>query len=113
MAAAAQKEVTLPPQHGVAGRYAAALYMAAAKADKLGAVEGELAQVAALVAESKDFNEFIKDPSVPTGTKVEGLNAVLSKMGASDITKNFVGASPGRAGTWRGVALRALLRNQA
>lgn len=38
MAAAAGKEVKLPPQHGIPGRYAAALYMAAVKTDNLGKV---------------------------------------------------------------------------
>lgn len=97
LAQAAEAEVKLPPQHSIPGRYAAALYMAAAKADKLGAVEEELGQVAAMVAQSKDFSEFIKDPSVTTQAKVEGLNSVLAKMGASDITKNFMG-EPGRQG---------------
>eukprot|EP00887_Chlorella_sp_A99_P007707 scaffold20.g7707.t1 len=91
LAEAAGKEIKLPPQHGVAGRYAAALYMAAVKANKLDGVEGELEQVATLLSESADFAGFINDPSVPTRAKTEGLNAVLSKLGASDITSNFVG----------------------
>ncbi|KAL4452278.1 hypothetical protein ABPG75_007940 [Micractinium tetrahymenae] len=91
LAQAAEKEVTLPPQHGVPGRYAAALYMAAVKTDTLGKVEDELSQVASLMAESRDFSAFVADPSVPRETKVDGLNSVLTKMGATDITKNFVG----------------------
>lgn len=90
-AAAAEKEVKLPPQHGIAGRYAAALYMAAVKSDALSKVESELSSVAQLMSESKDFSTFIADPSVPRNTKLDGLDAVLSKMGASEITKNFVG----------------------
>ncbi len=82
----------LPPQHGIAGRYAAALYMAAVKSDTLSKVESELSGVAQLMSESKDFSTFITDPSVPRNTKLDGLDAVLSKMGASEITKNFVGA---------------------
>lgn len=91
-AQAAEKEVKLPPQHGIAGRYAAALYMAAVKSDTLSKVESELSSVAQLMSESKDFSTFIADPSVPRNTKLDGLDAVLSKMGASEITKNFVGA---------------------
>lgn len=82
----------LPPQHGVPGRYAAALYMAAVKTDSLAKVEGELSQVASLMSESKDFHAFVADPSVPREVKIDGLNSVLSKMGATDITKNFIGA---------------------
>lgn len=42
MAAAAEKEVKLPPQHGIPGRYAAALYMAAVKTDNLAKVTARL-----------------------------------------------------------------------
>lgn len=58
-----------------------------------------LPQVASLMAESKDFNNFVADPSVPRETKVDGLNSILTKMGATDVTKNFVGAPqwPGHA----------------
>ncbi|EFN55000.1 hypothetical protein CHLNCDRAFT_35784 [Chlorella variabilis] len=91
LAQAAEKEVKLPPQHGIPGRYAAALYMAALKTDSLQKVEGELSQVSSLMAESKDFNAFVGDPSVPRAVKVDGLNSILTKMGATDITKNFVG----------------------
>lgn len=91
LAAAAQKEVQLPPQHGIPGRYAAALYMAAVKGENLAKVEEELSNVATLMSESKDFNAFVADPSVPRATKIDGLNSVLTKMGATDITKNFIG----------------------
>ena len=90
LAAAAAQEVKLPPQHSIAGRYAAALYLAAAKAGKLEGVEGELAQVTTIITESTDFHNFIHDPSVPTKRKTEGLAVVLDKLGASDLTKNFM-----------------------
>jgi hypothetical protein len=89
--------VKLPPQHGVPGRYAAALYMAAVKTDSLQKVEAELSQVANLMSESKDFNSFVADPTVPREVKIDGLNSILSKMGATDITKNFIGAQQGEA----------------
>lgn len=38
------------------------------------------------------------DPSVPRATKIDGLNSILGKMGATDITKNFVGERLGRGG---------------
>ena len=80
----------MPPQYGISGRYAAALYMAAAKGNQLDKVEKELAQITSLMTESKEFSNFVADPSLPSATRVEGLNAVLSKMGASDITKRFI-----------------------
>lgn len=88
--AAEAAEVKLPPQFGIPGRYAAALYMAAAKGNKLDAVEKELGQVASLLSESKDFNSFVSDPSVPRKAKMDGIQAIMGKMNASDITKNFV-----------------------
>ena len=119
MAAAAEKEIKLPPQHGIPGRYAAALYMAAVKGGTLSKVEQELGQVASLMGESKEFSSFVSDPSVPRHAKIDGLNSVLTKMGATDITKNFIGGwvggwvpavgSVGDVG-WGGIARWAALR---
>ena len=106
LAAAAQKEVQLPPQHGIPGRYAAALYMAAVKGENLAKVEEELSNVATLMSESKDFNAFVADPSVPRATKIDGLNSVLTKMGATDITKNFIGGCRASAGQLQCGAVR-------
>lgn len=90
LAEAAGKDIKIPPQYGIPGRYAAALYMAAAKGNQLDKVEKELAQISSLIAESKEFNSFVSDPSLPSKIRVQGLDAVLSKMGASDITKRFI-----------------------
>jgi F-type H+-transporting ATPase subunit O len=64
--------------------------MAASKAGSLGKVEKELAQIAGLMKDSKEFKTFVTDPSMPSDSRAAGLNAVLSKMGASDITKRFI-----------------------
>lgn len=64
--------------------------MAAVKANALDKVEKELAQISGLMTDSKEFRNFVLDPSVPSETRVEGLNAILGKMGASDVTKRFV-----------------------
>lgn len=90
LAQAAPQEVSLPPQYGIPGRYAAALYMAAVKGGSLSAVEKELSQISTLLSDSKDFKAFVTDPSLPSGTRTQGLHAVLNKMGACDITKRFV-----------------------
>lgn len=90
LAQAAEKQVVLPPQYGIPGRYAAALYMAAVKGDQLSAVEKELSQISGLLAESQEFREFVSDPSLPAKARTDGLHAVLGKMGATDITKRFV-----------------------
>jgi F-type H+-transporting ATPase subunit O len=90
LADAAGKDIKIPPQYGIPGRYAAALYMAAAKGNQLDKVEKELANISSLMAESKEFSAFVSDPSLPSQVRVQGLDAVLKKMGASDITKRFI-----------------------
>ncbi|KAG7673433.1 hypothetical protein Ndes2526B_g03121 [Nannochloris sp. 'desiccata'] len=90
LAEAAGKAIKLPPQYGIPGRYAAALYLAASKGNQLEKVEKDLAQISSLMAESKEFSSFVSDPSLPSKVRVQGLDAVLKKMGASDITKRFI-----------------------
>lgn len=64
--------------------------MAAVKANQLEKVQKEVAQIAGLMKDSKEFNTFVSDPSLPSEARIQGLGAVLGKMGASDITKRFV-----------------------
>lgn len=64
--------------------------MAAVKANQLDKVQKEVAQIAGLMKDSKDFSNFVSDPSLPSDARTEGLHAVLGKMGASDITKRFI-----------------------
>ena len=90
LAAAAEKEIVIPPQYDIPGRYAAALYMAAVKANALDKVQKEVSQIAGLMTDSKDFSAFVADPSLTSMARTEGLHAVLGKMGASEITKRFV-----------------------
>ena len=74
-------------------------------------VEEELSSVAQLMNESKDFNNFVVDPSVPRATKIDGLNAILTKMGATDITKNFIGGCcSSRVLAWRALAFGSASR---
>lgn len=79
------------PVHGTAGRYAAALYMAGAKADKLDEIEEDLDQINDAAEESEEFRNFLKDPSIPKQSKQEALDAVLDGLKVSDLTKNFFG----------------------
>lgn len=88
-AEAAAADPHLPPQFSVAGRYANALYVSAAKAGKLDAVTSELGQMSSLLQQSDDFREFVADPTVSQKVKVEGMDSVMSGLGTSDITKNF------------------------
>lgn len=82
--------VRLPPQFTVAGRYAAALYMAASKAGALDNVSAELGRVTEIMASSDEFRNFVLDPTIPQGAKQAGVSSVLEGLGASEITRNFV-----------------------
>ena len=111
---------------GLAGKYAAALYIAGYKAKALDQIDNDLVEVgleSALVtatpgraeealplllklqrpeapcreqvwntaAKSKEFRNFLKDPSIPKREKAESLDAVLGELQISEITKRFFG----------------------
>jgi F-type H+-transporting ATPase subunit O len=80
-----------PPIHifGTAGRYASALYTAAAKAGKLDQVEQDFAQLAQITEESEQLHNLLFDPSIPKREKEAGLQAVLDKAQAAQLTRNF------------------------
>eukprot|EP00891_Asterochloris_glomerata_P002740 jgi/Astpho2/2740/Aster-00920 len=87
----AAEKVTIPiTVHGTEGRYASALYSAAARAQQIDTVEKDLDEIWNLEAESEDFGKFVMDPSIPKTTKTEGLQAILGTMDVSDLTKRFL-----------------------
>lgn len=84
------ESVSLPRQYTVPGRYAAALYQVAARAGALDAVSGDLKQVGEILEKSKDFAQFVTDPTVERSTKSKGLEGVLEGLQATELTRNFV-----------------------
>lgn len=78
------------PTYGIAGRYAAALYTAAAKQNKLDEVNSNLSSVVSLAEENDVFEQYLKDPSIPRKQKMESLNALFVGMQLGDLTKSFV-----------------------
>lgn len=50
-------------------------------------------QINGAAEESDEFRDFLKDPSIPRSSKQDALDAVLSGLQVSDLTKNFFGAS--------------------
>jgi len=76
--------------YGIPGRYASALFSAAAKGEALEQVEAELTEVYNMAVESPDFERFLSDPTVPREAKKEGLAAIFDELKFSDITKRFV-----------------------
>ena len=51
------------------------------------------AQIWNTAAESKDFREFLKDPSIPKREKQASLDAVLGELKVGELTHNFMGES--------------------
>jgi len=88
----AQDHFIEPPVtvYGIPGRYASALFSAAAKGEALEQVEAELTEVYNMAVESPDFERFLSDPTVPREAKKEGLAAIFDELKFSDITKRFV-----------------------
>jgi F-type H+-transporting ATPase subunit O len=90
-AQASKAEDIKPPKNlfSVPGKYASALFVAAAKANKLEVVGQELLQVEQLIKTNPEFRAFLKDPVIPPPIKQKGLEDFFKAAGASEITKNF------------------------
>lgn len=89
-AAESATQVKLPPQFNIPGRYAAALYMASAKANNLDKVGTDVTQLHQLLKESAELRNFVSQPGMPAKDRAAGLKAVTDKMGATETTKRFV-----------------------
>ncbi|CDS10735.1 hypothetical protein LRAMOSA11221 [Lichtheimia ramosa] len=86
-AAAPKPPVTL---FGIDGRYATALYTAAARQNALEAVERDLSQLQTLINKDKAVQGFLENPTVTGKAKVEGISALLNKAGkVNPLTKNL------------------------
>ncbi|KAI7881110.1 F1 complex, OSCP/delta subunit of ATPase [Lichtheimia hyalospora FSU 10163] len=86
-AAAPKPPVTL---FGIDGRYATALYTAAARQNALEAVERDLTQLQSLISKDKAVQGFLENPTVNGKAKVEGISALLNKAGkVNPLTKNL------------------------
>ena len=107
--------------HGIPGRYASALYTAAAKTGKLDEVQDELTevqlatccsccmryvpilpilpstrlalQVYNLTTTSPEFDQFVNDPSIPKSKKIPAMDAILEKLEVNEVTKHFFGTA--------------------
>ncbi len=88
---AAAPSPKLPPQFGIPGRYAAALYMASFKAGTLSNIEKEVSALRSVLGASAELKAFVSEPGMPAKTRSAGLGAVLDKVGVKDATvKRFL-----------------------
>ena len=74
---------------GVSGRYATAMYQAAASKGKLADVEAELTVVAEALEASPKFEAFLENPFIDEAEKMAVLGEAIGS--SSQLTKNFFG----------------------
>lgn len=88
---AARAQLVQPPTQvfGTEGRYAAALYSAATKKKALDAVEKDLNNFSATLKKDGRLAEFLENPSVKKGLKLEGLSAACDKLKMNELSKNL------------------------
>lgn len=83
-----QAPITL---YGLEGRYATALYTAAARQNNLEAVEKDLNTFSQAIKKDTAFKSFLENPTVPRATKLNGLSDVAKKVGKpSELTNNLL-----------------------
>ncbi|KAG0221573.1 hypothetical protein BGW41_006680, partial [Actinomortierella wolfii] len=88
--ATASNAVKIPAVlHGIEGRYATALYSAAAKKQALETVESDLKQVKAVVEKDAKLRAFLENPTINRNEKKDGVKKMLGAGKYSDLTKNF------------------------
>ncbi|KAG0222995.1 hypothetical protein BGW42_006175 [Actinomortierella wolfii] len=88
--ATASNAVKIPAVlHGIEGRYATALYSAAAKKQALETVESDLKQVKAVVEKDTKLRAFLENPTINRNEKKDGVKKMLGAGKYSDLTKNF------------------------
>jgi len=77
---------------GTAGRYANALYSAAAKKGELLDVADDLKLFKSTIAASPVLQNFVIDPSISRGAKMAGISSLMDSAKASPSTKNAMAA---------------------
>jgi F-type H+-transporting ATPase subunit O len=100
MSTAALPETPPTVMFGTAGRYANALYAAAAKKQSLLAVADDLALLKQTLETSPVLHNFCTDPSITRESKAKGMVELLTSAKADETTKNMVAtlAEGGRMG---------------
>lgn len=100
LSTAALPEVAPITMFGTAGRYANAMYAAAAKNKALEDVQADLTLLKGTLAASPALHNFCTDPSQSRDAKAKGITEVLTAAKANDTTKKSLAtlAEGGRLG---------------
>ena len=78
-------------QASLAGRYASALFDLASESGTVTAVETDLENLSAALAESAELKAVTTNPELSRSAQGSAIAAVANHLGASDLTKNFLG----------------------
>eukprot|EP00250_Pteridium_aquilinum_P027155 c34319_g1_i1 orf=207-929(+) len=76
--------------HGVAGKYAASLYVVAVQAKALEPIYEELNEILKAAEKSSTFGEYLRDLSVPNKERVKAVRTLFEELGFSEISINFL-----------------------
>ncbi|HEX5643944.1 MAG TPA: F0F1 ATP synthase subunit delta [Erythrobacter sp.] len=78
-------------QASLAGRYASALFELASEHGTVTAVESDLENLAAALAESGELREVTRNPELSRKAQGDAIAAVANHLRLSDLTRNFLG----------------------
>lgn len=79
-----------PSVSGVAGRYATALFALARDEKSVDAVQADLAQFMAMLADSPELTRLVRSPVFTADEQGKALAAVLAKAGIGGVTAKFL-----------------------
>ncbi|ORY04609.1 F1 complex, OSCP/delta subunit of ATPase [Basidiobolus meristosporus CBS 931.73] len=74
---------------GIDGRYATALFTAAAKKNKLEAVEGEMTRIGGFIEKNPKIQFFLENPTLSRDQKKAGLELLFKEYKYSEVTRNL------------------------
>ncbi len=75
---------------GLAGRYANAVFELACEQNLLDAVSADLTALGSMIAASPELARLVNAPVYGSDLQKKGIEALLTKMGASKLTHNFI-----------------------
>jgi F-type H+-transporting ATPase subunit delta len=75
---------------GLAQRYATAVFELAAEERAIEAVESDFEQLKAMLHDSPELTRLVRSPLFSREDQARGMEAVLAKAGASDLTRKLV-----------------------
>lgn len=75
---------------GIAGRYALALLELAEQENAIDAIDAELGRFLALLGESDDLKELVRNPVFSAEEQLQAISAVLDRAGIAGLGANFI-----------------------